>query len=135
MLMPNDSAATRHQVNQSRADQFATQLATQLATKATDRARSAPRTNPVRQRHGADLLVSLRLDDFLAAVISAGANVMAKMNLAADRFHAQGRFGKKRVRAMHAALGRRLFILLDSHVGLLKGSIGHARTRPLTSRR
>ena len=58
----------------------------------------------VRVRHGADLLVSLRLDDFLAAIISTRAYVMAEMNLAADRFHSKGRFGKKRVRAVHAAL-------------------------------
>ena len=50
------------------------------------------------------LLVSLGLDDFLAAVISAGADVMAQMNLATDRLHRKGRLGKKRVRSMHAAL-------------------------------
>jgi hypothetical protein len=49
----------------------------------------------VRLRHKTDLLVSLRLDDFLAAIISTGADVMAEVNLAANRFHSKGRFGKK----------------------------------------
>src|ERR1700682_4697945 len=104
MLMRIGSAATRREVNQSRSARVATQVATQLPNEATDGARSAARTVTVRQRHGAGLLVSLGLDDLLAAVISARADVMAQMNLATDRLHRKGRLGKKRVRAMHAAL-------------------------------
>jgi hypothetical protein len=40
---------------------------------------------------------------------------MAKMDLAADRFHRERRLGQKIVGAMHAALRRRLLVLLDSH--------------------
>src|SRR5450755_1239469 len=76
----------------------------------------AVRTSTMRSRHGSGLLVCLGLDDLLAAVVTARADVMAKMDLAADRFHRKRRLGKKRVGAMHAALRRRFFILLDSHV-------------------
>ena len=44
---------------------------------------------------------------------------MAQMRLAADRLHGERRGGQEIVRAMHAALGRRLLVLLNSHDILL----------------
>ena len=65
------------------------------------------------------LFVGLCLDDFLAAVVATWADVMAKMDFAADRLDCERRFVQKVVRSVHAALRCRLLILLDSHVQLL----------------
>jgi hypothetical protein len=40
---------------------------------------------------------------------------MAKVDFAADRFHRERRLRQKIVSTMHAALRRRLLVLLDSH--------------------
>jgi hypothetical protein len=65
------------------------------------------------------LLVGLRLDDLLAAVITVGADVVAHVDFSTHRFHGKGRGAEEVVRAMHSALRRRLLVLLDSHVVLL----------------
>src|SRR5690348_2119657 len=64
-------------------------------------------------------LVGLGPDDFLAAVITARADVMPQMHFAADRFHGERRLGEEIVRAMHAALRGRFLVLLDCHHALL----------------
>src|SRR5271170_3383863 len=70
------------------------------------------------------LSVALGLDDLLAAIIAAGADVMAQVHFATDGFDRERRVGQKIMPAPHAALRWRLFILLYSHfVSLLKGSV------------
>jgi hypothetical protein len=48
--------------------------------------------------------VALGLDNFFAAIVAAGADVMAHMHLTGGWFHGEGRSGQKVVCAMHAAL-------------------------------
>jgi hypothetical protein len=67
------------------------------------------------ERTTAGLLVGLGLDDLLAAVKAAGADVMATMRLSGRWFDGERRLRQEIVRAMHAALRRRLLVLLDSH--------------------
>ena len=72
----------------------------------------------------ARLLVGLGLDDLLAAVVAAGADVVAAMRLArSPARRASGGRGEEVVRAMHAALRRRLLVLLDCHDCLLSRAI------------
>src|SRR5262249_20608325 len=56
------------------------------------------------------------LDDLLAGIVAAGADVVPPMHFAADRFDRERRVGEKVVRAMHPALGSRFPVLLHSHV-------------------
>src|SRR4051812_49152459 len=66
----------------------------------------------------------------LAATIEAGrADVVAQVRFARRRFNCNARHIQCVVRAMHATLGRRLLVLLDSHEGLLD-SLGLARRAP-----
>jgi len=51
-------------------------------------------------------LFAFGLDDFLATIIAAGADMVAQMHFARGRFHGQGRVGEKVMGAMHAALRR-----------------------------
>jgi len=60
-------------------------------------------------------LGGLGLYDFLATVVARGADVVAQMNLAGGWLNGRGRISQKIVRTVHAALRRRLLILLDSH--------------------
>lgn len=60
-------------------------------------------------------LFALALGDFLAAVIPARADMVAQMHLARRRLDSQRRRREEIMSAMHTALGRGLFVLLDSH--------------------
>src|SRR6185369_8353012 len=64
-------------------------------------------------------LVVLALDHFLAAVVAARADVVPQVHLARGGLHRQRRRGEEIVRPVHAALGRRLLVLLNCHVLLL----------------
>src|SRR5690606_24931794 len=55
------------------------------------------------------------VDDLAAAVVAARAHVVAQMRLAARRIDGQGRRTERVVRAAHAALRRRLAVLLNGH--------------------
>jgi len=61
-------------------------------------------------------LFALGLDDFLAAIVAAGADVMAQMRFARGRLDGQCRVSQEIMRAMHPTFGRGLFILLNSHL-------------------
>jgi hypothetical protein len=62
-----------------------------------------------------EILIFLGLDDFPAAVITVGADVMTQMDFTGFRVHRQRRTGQKIMRAVHTALGWRFFVLLDCH--------------------
>jgi hypothetical protein len=53
-------------------------------------------------------------------VETVGADVVAQVGFAGGRFNSDARHGQAIVRAVHAALGGGLFVLLDGHDGLLK---------------
>src|ERR1700733_463175 len=73
-------------------------------------------TSPLRPGHRRTwLFVDLGLDDLLPAVVPAGTYVVTQMHFAAHRLDRQGRLRQKVVRPMHASLGSRLLVLLDSH--------------------
>jgi hypothetical protein len=58
--------------------------------------------------------------EHLAATVKAtGADVVAQMGLASGGLNGNTGHIQRVVRAVHTALGRRFFILLDSHVRLL----------------
>src|SRR5882672_6834987 len=61
-------------------------------------------------------LLALGLEDFLAAVIAGGADVMAQVHLACSRLDREWRVGQKIMGAVHAALGGRFLVLLNCHV-------------------
>src|SRR5205085_189996 len=60
------------------------------------------------------------LGDFFPAVVAVRADVMAQVRFPRGRLDCERRGGQEIVRAMHAALRRRLLVLLDCHVLLLK---------------
>jgi hypothetical protein len=66
-------------------------------------------------RGAPDVLFALGGDDFLAAIVAAGAHVVTQMHLASRGFDREGRIRQKVVRAVHATLRRRLLILLNCH--------------------
>jgi hypothetical protein len=66
------------------------------------------------------LLVRLGFDDFLAAVKTGWADVMPKMHFAGGGLNSDRGGGYEIMRAMHATLGRRFFILLDGHLAAPK---------------
>jgi hypothetical protein len=68
-----------------------------------------------RRRDAIKRLVVLRLDDFPATIVAIGADVVAQMHFARARLDGQWRCIEEIVRAMHAALGCRFFVLLDCH--------------------
>ena len=61
-------------------------------------------------------LTRLGLDDLLAAVEAGRADVMAQVRLAAGRLDRERGRAQVIVRAVHAALGRRLLVLLNCHL-------------------
>jgi hypothetical protein len=76
----------------------------------------------------------LRLDfrfclQHLATTVKAGrANVMTQMDFASRRFNCNTWNNQSIVRAVHTALGRRFFVLLDSHDSLLGESAAQTAT-------
>ena len=76
---------------------------------------------------GQDSGVSLGLQHLAATVEARGADVVAQMDLARGGFHGGAGRAKRVVRTVHAALGRRLLVLLNSHVKLLERLEGGAR--------
>jgi hypothetical protein len=64
--------------------------------------------------------IALGLNDFAATIKAVGADVVTQMRFACGGFHSQCRGGQEIVRAVHAALGRGFFILLNGHFLLLK---------------
>lgn len=61
------------------------------------------------------LLVVLGLQDLLAAIDATRADVVTTMHLTCRRLDCGRRVGQEIVRAMRAALGSGLLVLLDSH--------------------
>src|SRR4051812_34451753 len=61
--------------------------------------------------------VVLGLQHLAATVVARGADVVAKVGLARGGLDRNAGRGHGVVRAMHAALGRRLLVLLDGHEG------------------
>src|SRR5207253_1291134 len=77
-----------------------------------------PRAAPITAAHRTKrrLLVGFGLDDFLAAVVAARADVMTQVNFAAHGLDGKRRLGKMIVCAVHSTLRCGLLVLLDSHV-------------------
>src|SRR5690606_23611632 len=61
----------------------------------------------------------LVLDHLTATVEAVGADVVTQMGFARGGLDGDARHGQRVVRTVHATLGRRLLVLLDSHDGLL----------------
>src|SRR5690606_25358611 len=59
------------------------------------------------------------LQNLATPVETVGADVVAQVGFTRGRLHGNAGDGQGVVRTVHAALGRRLLVLLDSHVGLL----------------
>ena len=81
----------------------------------------------------AQRFVGLGLDDLLAAVVAARADMVAQMHLAADRLDGERRIGQEVVRAVHAALGSRFLVLLNSHVSVTPQVLRNPRFFSLAS--
>jgi hypothetical protein len=79
-----------------------------------------PLSCTIGQPKAGESLFALRLDDLLAAVKSVRADVVTQVRFASRRLYRQRRIGQKIMRPVHATLGRRLLILLNCHVLLLK---------------
>ena len=62
----------------------------------------------------------LGLDDLTTTVKAIRADVVAQVGFASGRLHGNARLDQGVVRTVHAALGRRLFVLLNSHGAALK---------------
>jgi hypothetical protein len=60
-------------------------------------------------------LFAFGLDDFAATIKAVGADMVAQVRFTRSRLNSQRRIGQEIVRAMHAALGRGFFVLLDCH--------------------
>src|SRR5882757_8541739 len=80
--------------------------------------RSIGRADPgsVRSLAPGGALLAPGLDDLLAAVVTARADVMTQMHFARRRLDRKRRVGEEIVSAVHAALRRRFFVLLDCHM-------------------
>jgi hypothetical protein len=78
-------------------------------------------------RKKSELGFGLAFKHLASAVKTGWADVVAKMRLTGGGLYSNARYGKGIVRAVHAALGRRFFILLDGHDPLL--SKGAAKNR------
>ncbi len=61
------------------------------------------------------VLVAFRGNNLTTTIKTVRADMMTQMHLAGGRLNRQRRIGQKIVSAMHAALGRGFFILLNSH--------------------
>jgi hypothetical protein len=61
----------------------------------------------------------LGLQDLATTVEAIGADVVTQMGFTSGGFHGNARHIQGIVRTVHAALGRRLFVLLNSHDGSL----------------
>src|SRR5258708_10759142 len=77
------------------------------------------RANPdsVRSLRPDEALLALGLDDLLAAIVTARADVMAQMHFARRRLDRHRRIGEETRRARRPALRRRFLVLLDCHMG------------------
>src|SRR6266704_295475 len=93
----------------------------------------------VRSLRPGGALLALGLDDLLAAIVTARADVMAQMHFARRRLDRERRIDEEIVSAVHAALRRGFLVLLDCHMGApsnschrmvhasCRGTIGKAR--------
>jgi len=77
--------------------------------------------------------LGLALEHLPAPVKTVGADVVAQMHLAGGGLDRHTRNGQGIVRAVHTALGRRLFVLLNGHGRLLCKNGGPSRA-PLAAR-
>jgi hypothetical protein len=68
-----------------------------------------------RIRYSKTILVSLGLDNFFAAIVTARADVVTQMRLTSGGLNRQCRGGQKVVCTVHAAFGWGFLILLNSH--------------------
>lgn len=75
---------------------------------------------PLRRRSGR---VGLGLQDLAAAVEAIGADVVTQMHFTSGGLDRGARVYQGIVRTVHATLGRRLLVLLNGHVFLLKASV------------
>jgi hypothetical protein len=66
------------------------------------------------------------LQHFSTAIETGRADVMAQMRLAGGRLDREAGLGERLMGAMHAALGRRLLVLLNGHGILLKPALRRA---------
>src|SRR5437879_13630149 len=64
-----------------------------------------------------EALLAPGLDDLLAAIITARADVMTPMHFARRRLDRERRAGEEIVSAVHAALPRTFLVLLHDHTG------------------
>jgi hypothetical protein len=62
-----------------------------------------------------NLLVLLGFNYFATTVEAAWADVVTQMRLTRGGLNRRWRIGQRRMGVMHAALGRRFFVLLNSH--------------------
>ena len=65
-------------------------------------------------------IVRLGLDDLLAPIVAIGADVVTQVHFARGGLDGNRRVFQVIVRTMHAALGRRLLVLLNGHVNSLQ---------------
>src|SRR5690349_2729600 len=72
-----------------------------------------PRTAAGARKSPAQRLLVFGLDDFFTAVIAVGADVVTQMHLSGRGFDRQRRRRQMVVRPVHAALRRRLLVLLN----------------------
>ena len=68
-------------------------------------------------------IVRLCLDDLLAPIVTIGADVVTQVHFARGRLDGNRRVFQVIVRTMHAALGRRLLVLLNGHVNILSSPV------------
>jgi len=68
-------------------------------------------------------LLALALDDFFTAVETSRGNVVTQVGFARGRLDSQRGSGQKVMSAVHATLGRGLFVLLNGHFVTPKKSV------------
>jgi hypothetical protein len=68
-------------------------------------------------------LLALALDDFFAAIEASRRNVVTQVRFTGSRLNSQRRGNKEIMSAMHATLGRGLFVLLNGHFLTPKKSV------------
>ena len=61
-------------------------------------------------------LLALALENLLAAIETGRRDMVTQMSFTGGRFDSQRRIGQEVMSAVHAALGRGLFVLLNGHV-------------------
>lgn len=76
-------------------------------------------THSALRRFQQEALLALGLDDFLAAIDTARADVVTQVDFTGGRFDGERRIGQKIVGTVHTTLGGGFFVLLNGHEKLL----------------